>query len=222
MKEAESTVLIIALLVILLSSPAAYGRDLSRYRGFSLGTSLDNLSRQIDERSIDAITVHERPALIQQLNWWPPASLGSAFGDQTIQQIRFSFYNGTLYKMLVTYDGSSTRGLTPEDIEHSLTAQYGNPAGHSGSTTDDYGRTEKVLTSWEDSRYSFNLFRFSLSNSFGLVVFTKLLNAQAAAATAEAVKLEQLEAPARESARVKQEADDLNRIRQDNIRTFVP
>ncbi len=222
MKEAESTALIIALLVILLSSPAVYGGDLSRYRSFSLGTSLANLSKQIDERSIDATTVHERPALIQQLSWWPPATLGSAFGAQTIQQIRFSFYNDTLYKMLVTYDGSSTRGLTPEDIEHSLTAQYGTPAGHGGSITDDYGRTEKVLTSWEDSRYSFNLFRFSLSNSFGLVVFSKLLNAQAAAATAEAVKQEQLAAPAKESARVKQEADDLNRIRQDNVRTFVP
>ena len=87
---------------------------------------------------------------------------------------------------------------------------------------DDYGRTEKALTSWEDSRYSLNLFRFSLSNSFGLVVFSKLLNANAAAASAAAVKLEQLEAPAKESARVKREADDLNRTRQDNVRIFVP
>jgi len=222
MKEAESTVFVIALLLILLSSPAVYGQDLSRYRSFSLGTSLANLSEQIHERSIDATTVHERPALIQQLSWWAPATLDPALRAQTIQHIRFSFYNGTLYKMLVTYDGSSTRGLTPEDIEHSLTAQYGTPAGHGGSIMDDYGRTEKALTSWEDSRYSLNLFRFSLSNSFGLVVFSKLLNANAAAASAEAVKLEQLEAPAKESARVKQEADELNRTRQDNVRIFVP
>jgi hypothetical protein len=222
MKEAESTALTIALLIILLSSPAVYGRDLSGYRTFSLGTSLANLSKQIDRSPIDATTVHERPALIQQLSWWPPPIVGSALGAETIQQIRFSFYNGTLYKMFVTYDGSSTRGLTPEDIEHSLTAQYGTPTGHEGNIKNDYGRTEKVLTSWEDSRYSFNFFRFSLSNSFGLVVFTKLLNAKAEAASADAVKLEQQEAPGKESARAKEEADVLNRVRQENLRTFLP
>jgi hypothetical protein len=222
MKEAEPIALTIALLIVLLSSPAAYGRDLSGYRTFSLGTSLANLSKQIDRSPIDATTVHERPALIQQVSWWPPPTVGSALGADTIQQVRFSFYNGALYKMFVTYDGSSTRGLTPEDIEHSLTAQYGTPTGHEGNIKSDYGRTEKVLTSWEDSRYSFNFFRFSLSNSFGLVVFTKLMNAQAEAASAEAVKLDQQEAPGKERARVKEDADDLNRIRQENLRTFLP
>jgi hypothetical protein len=222
MKKAESTVLTIALLMILLSSPAVYGRDLSGYRTFSLGTSLANLSKQIDESPTDATTVHERPALIQQVSWWPPPTLSSALGAETIQQVRFSFYNGRLYKMLVTYDGSFTRGLTPEDIEHSLTGQYGAPSGHDGNIKNDYGRTERVLTSWEDSQYSLNLFRFSLSNSFGLVLFTKLLNAKAEAASAEAVKLEQQEAPGKERARAKEEADDLNRVRQENLRTFFP
>jgi hypothetical protein len=222
MKVAESTVLTIALLTILLSAPAVYGRDLSGYRTFSLGTSLANLSKQIDERPIVATTVHQRPALIQQVSWWPPPTLGSALGAETIQHVRFSFYNGTLYKMLVTYDGSSTRGLTPEDIEHSLTAQYGIPTGHAGKIKNDYGQTEKVLTSWEDSRYSINFVRFSLSNSFGVVVFTKLLDAKAEASSTEAVKLEQQEAPGKERARVKEEADDLNRVRQENLRSFRP
>jgi hypothetical protein len=46
--------LIIALLIILLSSPTLYGSDLSKYRTFSLGTSLANLSKEIDEGPIDA------------------------------------------------------------------------------------------------------------------------------------------------------------------------
>jgi hypothetical protein len=54
MKEAEPIALTIALLIVLLSSPAVYGRDLSGYRTFSLGTSLANLSKQIDEGPIDA------------------------------------------------------------------------------------------------------------------------------------------------------------------------
>jgi hypothetical protein len=222
MKEAKSTVLNIAILVILLSSPAVYARDLSGYRTFSLGTSLANLSQQIDERPIDATTVHERPALIQQVSWWPPPTVKTAPGAETIQHVRFSFYNGTLYKMLVTDDGFSTRGLTPEDIEHSLTAQYGTPTGHAGKIKNDYGQTEQVLTGWEDSQYSINLFRFSLSNRFGLVVFTKLMDAKAEAARTEAVKLEQQEAPGKERARVKEEADGLNRVRQENLRTFLP
>jgi hypothetical protein len=222
MKEAESTVLTVGLLIILLSAPLAYGRDLSGYRAFSLGTSLVNLSKQIDEKPIDATTVHERPALIQQLTWWPSPTFESTLPADAIQQVRFSFYNGTLYKMLVTYDGSSTRGLTPKDIEHSLTAQYGTPTGHEGNIKNHYGGTAKVLASWEDSRNSFNLVRFSLSNTFGLVVFTKLLNAKAEAASGEALKLEQQEAPGKERARLKEEADDLNRIRQENLRSFLP
>ena len=86
--------------------------------------------------------------------------------------------------------------------------------------TGEYGTTEKVIVRWEDSRYSFNLFRSSLSNTFGLVMFSKRLDAQAEAAIAKSLKLEGREDPQKEIARVKKEADDLETSRQKNIKAF--
>ena len=39
--------------------------------------------------------------------------------------ILFSFYHDGLYKISVTYDRTSTRGLTAEDMVKSISAKYG-------------------------------------------------------------------------------------------------
>ena len=56
-----------------------------------------------------------------------------------------------------------------------------------------------MIARWEDSQYSFNLFRSSLSNTFALVMFSKRLDAQAEAAIAKSLKLEGQEASAERS-----------------------
>ena len=208
--------------IILFSPRLSDARDLSRYRAFSLGTSLADLSKQIDQRAIDATTVHEGPALVQEMTWWPSSSLSAHGGGEAIRQVRFSFYNEVLYKMVVSYDAFSTRGLTPEDIERSLALQYGSPSTRAGEIRNRYGRAENVLARWEDSQYSFNLFRSSLSNHLGLVVFTKLLNAKAEVLATQAADLKVREAPGKERARVKAEADALNAVRHENLKAFHP
>ena len=55
-----------------------------------------------------------------------------------------------------------------------------------------------MIVRWENSRYSFNLFRSSLSNTFGLVMFSKRLDAQAEAAIAKSLKMEGQEDPQKE------------------------
>src|ERR1700674_2853981 len=192
----------IALLMILLSAPLIHGRDLSKYRNFSLGMSLADISQQIDKKPADATVVHERPALIQQLTWWPPPTFGSSLPAEAVQQIRFSFYNGELYRIRVSYDSSATK--PPGEIE------------------EVYGTKDKVLARWEDSQYSFNLFRSSFLNTFGLVMFTKQVNAQADTATTEALQLEQQGAPQKEADRLKKEKDDLETTRQRNMKSFLP
>jgi hypothetical protein len=209
--------LIVGFLMLLSSVPLLHGQDLSKYRSFSLGMSLADVSAYINKKPADAIALHERPALIQQLTWWPPLALGSSLRIEAIQQVRFSFYNGELYRIAVIYDIVATRGLTAEDMVHAMSLTYGTAAAAGG---DFEGNAE--LARWEDSQYSLNLFRSSLSNSFGLVLFVKGQAAQAEAASTEAVKLEQQEAPQKELARAKKAADDLETARQKNIKTFRP
>jgi len=52
---------------------------------------------------------------------------GISYQSDTVEQILFSFYNGELYKISVTYDRSSTEGLTEEDMVKSISAKYGPP-----------------------------------------------------------------------------------------------
>ena len=61
-----------------------------------------------------------------------------------------------------------------------------------------YNDSEKVLARWEDAQYSFNLFRFAYRPTFGMVLFSKRLDALAQAAVVEAIRLDEQEAPQRE------------------------
>jgi hypothetical protein len=209
---------IVSLVAILSSATLIHAQDLSKYRNLSLGTSLADVSKLTNKKPADAIVVHQRPALIQQLTWWPAPSIGG----EDVQQIRFSFFNDKLYRILVTYDNASTRGLTPEDMMKAMTRTYGTASGSAGEIKDSYGTIVKVLARWEDSQYSLNLFQSSLSDGFSLVIIVKALDAQADDASVEAVKLEAQEAPDKELARVKKQADDLEAARQKNVEAFLP
>ena len=79
-----------------------------------------------------------------------------------------------------------------------------------------------MIARWEDSQYSLNLFRSSIPDTFAIVMFNKRLDAQAGISIAESVQLERQEAPQREAARVKKEADDLEGERQKNIEVLRP
>ena len=62
---------------------------------------------------------------------------------------------------------------------------------------------------WEDSQYSFNLFRSSYQPTFGMVGFSKRLDTLARIGIAEAIRLDEQEAPRREIDRQKkQDAED--------------
>ena len=216
---------VVSLAMILLSAPVIHGQDLSKYRNFPFGTSLASVSKQVDQKPTEANLIHESPALIQELTWWPPLASGTPRAEP-VRQILFSFYNGELYRILVTYDRYVTEGLTADAMVRTMSAKYGTATRPTAeinfptNETGEYGTTEKVIVRWEDSHYSFNLFRSSLSNTFGLVMFSKRLDAQAEAAIAESLKLEGQEDPQKEVARVKKEANDLETPRQKNIKAF--
>jgi hypothetical protein len=214
------------IIVILLSIPQVHAQDLSKYRNFSFGMTVADISKQIDQKPANAAVLHEHPALIQELTWLPPQSYSSLRPAEPADQILFSFYNGTLYRILVTYEDSATKGLTDDDMIRVVSAKYGAATRPVAAVVNfpmnpSYKTTEKVIARWEDSQYSLNLFR-SYGDTFAIVMFSKELDAQAAISIAESVKLEQQEAPQKEAARAKQAADDVELERQKNIKTLRP
>ena len=217
---------ILCLAGLLLTAAAVHAQDLSSYRGFSLGTNLATVLKQTDQKLADATVTHPGPALFQEVTWWPPNVPGPSYRTDSVEQILFSFYNGALYKMSVTYDQSSTEGLTAGDLVKSISANYGPsttlaPAADPAST-DKYEAEGSLVASWENAQYSFNLVHSAFTERFGLVLYSKRANAEAELAIAETVRLEKQNGPKREAERQKKQTDDLEVVRQKNQKTFRP
>jgi len=218
--------LILCLGALLLIAPMLRAQDLSKYRGFSLGTSLAGVLKLSDQKLADVKTIHARPMLIQELTWWPPSTPGPSSHLDSVEQILFSFTNGELYKISVTYDHTSTAGLTAGDMVKAISVKCG-PVTAVESEVDAvmnerYNVKQKSVAMWEDSQYSFNLIRSSYTDRFGLVIYSKRANADAELAIAEAVKLEEQERPEKEASQQKKEAADLEAVREKNQKTFHP
>jgi len=212
--------------VLLFVAPLLCGQDLSKYREFTLGMSLTKLLERTDQKMTDIKTIHSRPALIQELSWWPPKASGTSLQSDSVERVLFSFYNGELYMISVTYDRLSTEGLTEEDMVRSISLKYGH-ATIAAPELDPalngrYDSKQKPVASWEDAQYSLSLVRSSFNDVLGLVAFSKRANAEAEAATAEAVKLDQQEGPKREAKRLKKQMDDLQVTRERNQGSFRP
>lgn len=212
--------------VVLLASPILRAQDFSKYRGFSLGASMATVLKQTEKKPADAKVIHAHPTLIQELTWWPPAVPGVSYRADSAEQMLFSFCDGELYKISVTYDTNSTQGLTAADMVKSISAKYG-PATVLDLAPDSlssagFSNSDKTVASWEDSQYFFQLVRSPFTNRFGLILFSKRVNAQADLAIADAVTLEKQEKPQRDADLKKKEADDLEAERLKNQKTFRP
>jgi hypothetical protein len=217
---------IICLSAFLLAASAVRAQDFSSYRGFSLGANLATVLKQTDQKLADVNLIHPSPALFQEVTWWPPSLGGTTYRSDSVEQIIFSFYNGTLYKMSVIYDQPSTEGLTAGDMEKSISAKYGAATSIASaadqSANAPYSGKGTVVASWEDPQYSFNLVRSSFTDRFGLIIYSKRANAEAELALVEALKLEKLSGPQKEADRQKKETDALEVARQKNQKTFRP
>ena len=218
--------LVFSLFMILFSTPLLHGQDLFKYRNFWFGMSYAELSKQVDSQPLHTKLIHQRPAVIQEVTWWPRDSSGSSLQAEPIWQVLFTFYNDELYRILVTYDQQATRGLSEEDMVEAISVRYAIATRPNSSmsfpTNELYSSTENVIARWEDSQYSVNLFRSSFLNAYGLVMFSKRLDGQVWAALAESVKLDGQEGPQIEIERQKKETDKLELARQKNKQTFRP
>jgi len=218
---------------LVFSSQQISAQDLSTYRDFHLGMSLADVAKRA-EIAPEAHVVLERPALIQELTWQPQRWLASTRSD-SLKKVQFSFYNGQLFRLLVTYDRDKTEGLTVEDMTAAISAMYGlallpttplaptEAVGATGSRTLD---DDKILAGWADSEHSIDLFQSPYQMVFGLVVRSRPMDQLAQAAMAEGARLDAEEAPQREIDRQQKSTDDKRvraaAARQSNKQTFRP
>jgi hypothetical protein len=210
-----------SLLCAALFSSLGTAQDLSKYRDFQFGMSLESVAKQIHMDASAAKVTHQRPAVIQTLEWDQSSYSDLPPKDRSLRSIRFSFYNGELSKMVVTYDPTGTEGLTTDDMIQAISAIYGPATTPERtivvSTFSVYEDNQKVLAYWEDAQYSYDLFCSPYGNAFGLIAISKKLDLMASESSREADRLDKLEAPARELAQqVKQEED--KRVAQEKAR----
>jgi hypothetical protein len=209
----------VTIIGFVLFTACSAAQELSSYRDFQFGASLESILSPTDMTSADAKTIHRRPALIQELEWRIRPSLdGSSPQTDSVKTIVFSFYDDQLFRMAVSYNRDRTEGLTDQDMIESISTKYGiatRPAAKTitFSSSQIYNDNEKVIACWEDAQYSFNLFRSSYEPTFGMVAFSKRLDALARAAVASAIRKDEQEAPGR----LKQEAEQ-SRIAQEKAR----
>ena len=212
-------ILAISILWAVLSAPLLCAEDLSRYREFQFGMNLLAVVKQAEMKPSDAKVIHQRPAVIQELEWQLRRVPGPSTEKDPVQGILFSFYNGELFRMVVNYDRYRTEGLTTEDVIEAISATYGTAGRPAAEIVfpSTYNENVKVLARWEDSQYSLNLVRSSYNPSFGMVVYSKRLDALAQAAITEAIRMDVNEAPQRAIERdQKQEAEI--RVQQERTR----
>jgi hypothetical protein len=197
----------------LLFSTLLYSQGGPRYRDFQLGGDLPSISALTGVAVSDAKAVHLRPALMQELRWQRPYS-SSATPSQTdsVKQIVFSFYNDQLSKMVVDYDHERTAGMTDADLIEAISVDYGprvKPGARTGRGTLTRVEEESgtLVARWAGADYAVALFR-GYGSDVRLIVASPRLDALARTADLQATRLNEREAPQREIARQKKEAED--------------
>ena len=200
MRQITSSIAFLAAVLTISAQPAA-AQEMSRYRDYALASSLASVITISGVRASAVRTTHERPAMIQELEWRAPYVSGAAVAADPVRDVQFRFYDDQLYQVVVSYDRNRMAGLTQGDIIELLSATYGMPL-----LLDT--RNATVVARWEDSESTLVLTRDPQTPQWQLTLRSKPLAARADAAVTEALRLDAVEAPRRElDQRDKAEAD---------------
>jgi hypothetical protein len=213
------------LLFIVTCGPALLGADLSSYRGFQLGMSLNAAVKHSGMDASEVTAMHKRPALIQALLWRPGRFAGTRDDRDPVDQVDFSFFDGQLFRIIIDYDREKVAGLTTDDLFDGISAQYGavtRPGVDDGLSSQFSDETAQVLARWEDANYSLNLVPVPYSATLRVVIFDKILNTRAEAAIAKGIRLDVEEAPGLLNVKEQNAKTDLNRNRIANKMHFRP
>jgi hypothetical protein len=216
--------LVVAAVGLVLSTASLQGQGQPQYRDFPLGADLASVSTSAGIAASEAKTTHVRPAAMQELEWRRPSYIRGSMVQQTdpVEQIVFSFFNDQLFKMVIDYDRRRTEGLTEGDLIAAISETYGSPLPAKLLTTHRVSPqietdSETSIARWAGADYSVGLYRSPYRAGFRMIVTSSRLAALAQTAEAQAVRLDQSEAPQRQIALKKQEAEDA-RLAQEKAR----
>jgi hypothetical protein len=223
-----------AFVVALAAGVSAAGQDQGQYRDFQLGASVATISTLTETRSADVTVVHERPAVMQELRWIPSSS-GAAGRSRArgggLQQIVFSFYENQLYRLMIDYERSETKGMTDRDMVDAISAVYGQPSSSKIFSAGTDVRAEEVVVSrvvarWNGPGYAVAVSRWAYGGAWRLVIESMPLAELAHTADARALVLDIQEGPQREAERARREQqgkdDAETAARTANRATFKP
>jgi len=190
--------------------------------------SVAEAAKETRTAAAEAKVVHQRPALIQELEWQRELSASDAMNSDPVKQGLLFFFNGGLFRMIVTYDRYKIEGMTEQDMIDGISTIYGQAARPATEIAfhSNYAEVAKVLARWEDAEYSYNLVRTGDQSSFALVLYAKRVDVLAQAAITQAVRLDVKEAPQRELEKQKDQAEAARLVREKarsaNKPTFRP
>jgi hypothetical protein len=140
-----------------------------------------------------------------------------------------TFHLGRLVRIAVTYDRERTAGLTDADLNEALTSTYGTSILLSRRTTPAVlieSSEPEPIGSWSDPDTLVVLWRQAYPDRVRLTITSLVDDRAMQEASAESVRLEKSEAPARELARRDAEAatalTQAENVRRSNKATFKP
>ena len=201
-----------SLLAFAISTSLVCAQDRMGYREFALGSDVESVAKLARVASTTAKVVHERPAVMTQLEWRPRYSAANSEAQtDPVDVVAFDFYDNQLFKITVEYAARRVEGLTVSDMVEAISAVYGPtskvlPAPSPLPTP--YGETNTTVATWGDAGYSVTLLRVAYPDSFKLVIRLTALDNLARAASAEAGRLDRAEAPQREVERRQKAAEE--------------
>ncbi len=202
----------VAALGAALSIGALDAGTAAHYREFQLGGDVASTSALAGVAAAEVKTIHERPALLQELEWRRGYTGSSDAPVDPVQQIAFSFYDDQLFRLVIDYDRDRTDGMTDADMIEAISTMYGAPvkpaskATHPALPRGDEESGVRVAE-WRSGECAAVLSRSSYAAGFRMVVTSPRLAALARKAESEALRLDERNAPQRERARQQKEAD---------------
>ena len=222
--------LLTALFTTALAIPVASAESVfSRYRGVTLGDSVQVVVDQLKAAPSDVKVVHARPTLVQQLSWRPRQFVsGASVEPDPMAEMLLTFHFGRLVRIAVIYDRNRTAGLTDADLHGALSGVYGTsmlrstPIGATIALPADL----HTVGRWGDGETLVLLWREKYPDRVRLTITAIDADLAMQQAVDDGLRLETSEAPERDLARRTAEATALRardeNVRRDNKAAFKP
>lgn len=226
--------MVLSLLVWLaLAMPATAAQPAyASYRGVQLGDAVSVVVSQFKMKLEDVATVHEPPTLVQRLTWRPHRFVvDPTVAAPSLGELEFTFHQGRLVRMVVTYDGDRTDGLTDADLREVFSAMYGTPALVStrlpvAAQIAEMPAPPVVVGEWGDGNTVVLVSRLLYPRRVVLTIASIADEYAMHADVAEAARLDLQTAPAREIAQRALDAElrqaQADKARRRNKATFTP